>query len=224
MNVSIEPHRVRAVVFDLGGVFFYGGGPEAVLNFGARHGLAPEAWHAIRQELFVSGDLWGAVERAEMTLDGFAQELISRVAAHGVSLSLDQARGFMDAESAGVRHEIMAICERLRALMPTALLTNNIREWRARWRRRVPVERLFDLVVDSSEVGVRKPELPIYQLVEQGLGLSGPDLLFVDDLGVNLKAARSLGWQTVKYDDTAKVLAVLEQVAQGRPPRQPPPG
>ena len=80
---------------------------------------------------------------------------------------------------------------------------------------------LFDCVVDSSDVGMRKPEPGIYKLVEQGLGLPGDALLFVDDLGVNLKAARQLGWQTLKYVDTAEVLTVLSQVARGRPLRTP---
>ena len=76
----------------------------------------------------------------------------------------------------------------------------------------MPVDELFDLVVDSCEVGVRKPEPGIYRLVEQGLKLPAESLLFVDDLGVNLKAARTLGWQTLKYDRTGEVLTVLEAV------------
>ena len=99
----------------------------------------------------------------------------------------------------------------------TALLTNNIAEWRAAWRHRMDVDALFDLVVDSSEVGTRKPEEAIYRLVEQGLGLPGEALLFVDDLGVNLKTARRLGWQTLKYVDTAEVVSVLERVAAAHP-------
>jgi putative hydrolase of the HAD superfamily len=101
--------------------------------------------------------------------------------------------------------------------MPTALLTNNIPEWRAGWRRRMDVDRLFDLVVDSSEVGFRKPEEAIYRVVEQGLGLPGAALLFVDDLGVNLKTAARLGWQTLKYVDTAEFVAALARVVAAHP-------
>jgi len=218
----IDSGRVRAVVFDLGGVFLEGG-PDRVRAFGERHGLTREAWDRIREELFVTGDWWNRVERAELGLDEFSSELRSRVAAQGIEISLDQARNFMgmpgtDTESR-LRPEIVDACRRLRACMPTALLTNNIREWHASWRRRVPADELFDVIVDSSEVGMRKPEPPIYRLVEERLGLPGSALLFVDDLGVNLKTAKSLGWQTVKYDDTARVLDILRTVWTGRPPR-----
>ena len=60
---------------------------------------------------------------------------------------------------------------------------------------------------------MRKPEPAIYEVTEQRLNKPGERLLFIDDLGVNLKPARARGWQTLKYDDTAKVLAVLAAVA-----------
>lgn len=219
---EVDPRRVHAVVFDLGGVFLEGG-PNHVRTFGERHGVPAAAWERIRDELFITGDWWNRVERAELTLDAFAGELRARVAAHGVQLTLEQARDFMGVPGADqlsrLRVEIVAACRRLRAHMPTALLTNNIREWRDAWRRRLPVDELFDTVVDSSEVGMRKPEPPIYRLVERRLDLPGEQLLFVDDLGVNLKTARQLGWQTVKYDDTARVLGILDTVLAGRTPR-----
>jgi epoxide hydrolase-like predicted phosphatase len=215
--------QVRAVVFDLGGVFLEGG-PSDVKAFGPKHGLAPERWDAIREELFLTGDLWGQVERAELSLERFGRELQSRMAVHGVTVTLEDALNFMGTpdrdDRSRLRQEIVAACLALRARMPTALLTNNIREWRDGWRRRLPIERLFDVVVDSSEVGCRKPEPRIYGLVEQQLGLRGEDLLFVDDIGINLKAAKARGWQTVKYDDTQKVLAVLQSVADRHPPRR----
>jgi epoxide hydrolase-like predicted phosphatase len=223
VSAGVNPAQVRAVVFDLGGVFLEGG-PVNVKAFGPRHGLSPGRWDAIREELFVKGDLWGQVERAELTLERFGRELQARMAAHGVTVTLEDALNFMgtpgEERRMPLRQEIVDACLTLRARMPTALLTNNIREWRDGWRRRLPLEQLFDVVVDSSEVGCRKPEPRIYALVEEQLGLRGAELLFVDDIGVNLKAARALGWQTVKYDDTQKVLAVLRTVADHHPPRQ----
>jgi putative hydrolase of the HAD superfamily len=213
---AIEPQRVRAVVFDLGGVFLEGG-PSSVRAFGERIGLPAAAWDAIRHELFIAGAAWDRVERGEDTLEAFAALLRERLRAEGVTVSPEDARDFMgspgDREAMPVRPQIVAACRALRRRMPTALLTNNIAEWREAWRRRMDVETLFDLVVDSSEVGTRKPEEAIYRLVERGLGLPGEALLFVDDLGVNLKTARRLGWQTLKYVDTAEVVAVLERVA-----------
>ena len=220
---AVDAGRVRAVVFDLGGVFL-AGGPGEVRAFGPRHGLSQEHWDAIRQDLFVAGDLWGQVERAELSLEEFGRILQARMAGHGVPVTLADALDFMgtpgEAGRMPLRQEIVDACLALRARMPTALLTNNIREWRAGWRARLPVERLFDVVVDSSEAGCRKPEPRIYELTEQQLGLPGAGLLFVDDLGVNLKAARERGWQTVKYEDTATVLGVLNHVIAQHPPRR----
>jgi putative hydrolase of the HAD superfamily len=219
---AVDPQAVRAVVFDLGGVFLEGG-PSNVRAFGERIGLEPAVWDALRHELFVVEDAWDRVERGEASLEGFAGHLRERLRGAGVEVPLEVARSFMgspaDRASMPVRPEIVAACLALRRRMPTALLTNNVAEWREGWRRRMDVGALFDLVVDSSEVGVRKPEEGIYRLVEQGLGLSGAALLFVDDLGVNLKTARRLGWQTLKYTGTAEVVAVLDEVAAAHPPR-----
>jgi putative hydrolase of the HAD superfamily len=118
-----------------------------------------------------------------------------------------------------LRTEIVDAAARLHGRMPTALLTNNIPEWREGWRSLIDVGALFDVVVDSCEVGMRKPEPAIYELTRAKLGVSHASLFFLDDLGVNLKAARSLGWQTLRYDDTTRVLSVLDALADDRPPR-----
>ena len=221
---GVRPEAVAGVVFDLGGVFLEGG-PKHVAEFGPRVGLSAQVWREMALDLFVRGEDWNRVERGQARLDEFAEVLKTRLAGEGVWISMAQAREFMgtpgDAKSHPLRPEVVELCRRLRGVMPTALLTNNIREWREGWRARLPVAELFDLVVDSCEVGVRKPEPDIYRLVEQGLGLPGSALLFVDDLGVNLKTARALGWQTVKYDRTGDVVAVLEAVLNAADPNRP---
>jgi epoxide hydrolase-like predicted phosphatase len=223
MNEQIRFDRVRAVVFDLGGVFLEGG-PNLVKAFGPKHGLHPAAWDAIRHELFISGDLWGQVERAEMTLDEFAEVLIARMAAHGIAISLDEARYFMrdpgHEDGMPLRPEVVDVAARLHRRMPTALLTNNIVEWREGWRTRLDLDNLFDVVIDSSEVGMRKPEPGIYALTEDKLGLAGEQLLFVDDIGLNLKAGRARGWQTLKFVKSAEVVEVLGRLAASRSPHR----
>jgi putative hydrolase of the HAD superfamily len=213
---GIDPSRVEAAVFDLGGVFI-AGGVEAVRSFGERHGVTVDAWDVIRRELFDHDGLWSAVERGERPFDEFVTHLIACVQREGGTVPLESARDFM--RSAGesarelVRPEIVDAARRIHERMPTALLTNNIREWRDGWRSLIPVDELFDVIVDSCEIGARKPEPKIYEVTQERLGVAHESIFFVDDLGVNLKAARTFGWQTLRYDDTARVLEVLDALA-----------
>ena len=75
-----------------------------------------------------------------------------------------------------------------------ALLTNNVREWEPLWRSMLPVDEIFELVVDSGFVGMRKPDPPIYELTIARLGgVSAEQCLFVDDVAVNVETARAIG-------------------------------
>jgi putative hydrolase of the HAD superfamily len=81
-----------------------------------------------------------------------------------------------------------------------AMLTNNVREWEPLWRSMLPVDEIFELVVDSAFVGLRKPDPAIYELTLERLGgLSPGECLFIDDADVNVEAARSLGMSAVHY-------------------------
>lgn len=210
--------EVGAVVFDLGGVFLEGT-VENARRFGETVGLTPEAWGQIYRDLFLAAGPWDEVERGEMTLDAFARILMRRAKQHGVEIGLERAHNFMgnpaDSLLMRLRPEIVSACKAVRQRMPTALLTNNIAEWRHGWRTRLDIDELFDHVIDSSQVGMRKPEPGIYELMAQALDKPAGALLFIDDLGVNLKPARAMGWQTLKYEDTASVLEVLAAVAAG---------
>jgi putative hydrolase of the HAD superfamily len=219
---GIDTDRVEAAVFDLGGVFL-AGGVESVQAFGDRHGLSAEAWRTIRRDLFHDeSGIWSSVERGHATFTEFVARLRALCAEHGADVSDTHARNFMGNSGTSptqrLRTEIVDAAERLHARMPTALLTNNIVEWKAAWRGLIDVDALFDVVVDSCEVGARKPERAIYELTREKLGLPHESLFFLDDLGVNLKTARALGWQTLRYDDTTRVLSVLDALA-ARPPR-----
>ena len=80
-----------------------------------------------------------------------------------------------------------------------ALLTNNVREWEPLWRSMIPIDALFEVVVDSAFVGCRKPDPKIYQITLERIGLAGNDCLFVDDVEVNCDAARELGMTAVHF-------------------------
>ncbi len=90
-----------------------------------------------------------------------------------------------------------------------ALLTNNVREWELRWRALAPVDDIFELVVDSAFVGVRKPDPEIYELAVSGLGLPPGECLFVDDIEINCVAAREAGMSAVVFRDTEQAIAEM---------------
>jgi putative hydrolase of the HAD superfamily len=95
----------------------------------------------------------------------------------------------------------------------TARLTNNVREWQPLWRAKLPaLDELFEVVVDSAFVGMRKPEPAIYELTLQRLGggLRAEECMFVDDLDVNCEAARELGMTAVRYETAEQAIAELD--------------
>jgi putative hydrolase of the HAD superfamily len=91
-----------------------------------------------------------------------------------------------------------------------ALLTNNVREWEPRWRAMVPIDELFETVVDSAFVGMRKPDPRIYALTLERLGLRAQACLFVDDLEHNCVAAAGLGMHTVWFRNAQQAIAELD--------------
>jgi putative hydrolase of the HAD superfamily len=82
-----------------------------------------------------------------------------------------------------------------------ALLTNNVREWEQRWRAMAPVDEIFDVVVDSAFVGMRKPDAEIYELCAARLGVRPDECLFVDDRTDNCAGAIAVGMTAVRYRD-----------------------
>ena len=95
-----------------------------------------------------------------------------------------------------------------------ALLTNNVREWEPLWRAKLPeLDRIFEVVVDSAFVGMRKPEPEIYELTLERLGgLAGSDCVFLDDLEPNCETARALGMAAVLYRDSEQAIAEVDEI------------
>jgi putative hydrolase of the HAD superfamily len=96
-----------------------------------------------------------------------------------------------------------------------AMLTNNVREWEARWRAMLPVDELFEVVIDSAFVGLRKPDPAIYRLTCDRLGVAPDECLFVDDVEVNCSAAADLGMAAVLFRSSDQAIAEMRE-ALGR--------
>jgi putative hydrolase of the HAD superfamily len=97
-----------------------------------------------------------------------------------------------------------------------ALCTNNVREWEGHWRTMLPIDEIFDVVVDSGFVGMRKPDPEIYALTLERLGAPAPDrVLFLDDIEDNCAGAREAGMRAVRFVDTDQAIADIESALAG---------
>jgi putative hydrolase of the HAD superfamily len=98
-----------------------------------------------------------------------------------------------------------------------AMLTNNVREWEPLWRSMLPVDEIFETVVDSGFVGYRKPEAEIYELTLQRIGAAAETCLFVDDIAHNCEGAQKVGMSAVHFRDneqaTAEIRAALKRAS-----------
>src|SRR5215203_3498577 len=90
-----------------------------------------------------------------------------------------------------------------------SLLTNNVREWEPLWRSMLPVDEIFEDVVDSAFVGCRKPEARIYELTLERIGMPAEACLFVDDLHPNCEGAEAAGMSAVHFRDNEQAIAEI---------------
>jgi putative hydrolase of the HAD superfamily len=91
-----------------------------------------------------------------------------------------------------------------------AICTNNVREWEQHWRAMLPVDEIFNVVVDSAFVGARKPEPRIYEITLERLGVAAEAALLIDDIELNCSAARELGMSAVWFQDTEQAIEEIE--------------
>lgn len=96
-----------------------------------------------------------------------------------------------------------------------AICTNNVREWEARWRAMLPVDEIFDVVVDSAFVGARKPERHIYEVTLTRLQVQAAAALLVDDIEINCHGAAEVGIRTVWFQDTEQAIGEIETALRG---------
>jgi epoxide hydrolase-like predicted phosphatase len=91
-----------------------------------------------------------------------------------------------------------------------AICTNNVREWERHWRAKLPVDELFEIVVDSAFVGTRKPEPRIYEITLERLGVPANAALFVDDVELNCQVAREMGMDAIWFRSNDQAIAEIE--------------
>ncbi|MBM3670876.1 MAG: HAD-IA family hydrolase [Actinobacteria bacterium] len=204
--------RARAVIFDLGGVVMPS--PiQAFREYEARVGLP----HRFISEVIVGGDetsAWSQLERGELSLSEFAVAFEAECATAGQTVRAADMMATL--QGSGEAHPAMLeAIRRIRANdVKTGALTNNWgTDTEGAMADRAPVlGELFDAIVESYIVGLRKPDPRIYELVCERLDVTPDEAVFLDDLGVNLKPARALGMTTIKVSDIGAAIAELEAV------------
>ncbi|HEX8206906.1 MAG TPA: HAD family phosphatase [Solirubrobacteraceae bacterium] len=209
---------IKAIISDFGGVLttpLFGGFAKVM----EARGLPMEALgHAMMHATEAHGEnpLFD-FERGKMTEAEFFALLgdgLEAQVGHRVPLQ-DFAEHYFSHLSPN--HELI---DRLRTLrdehgLRLALLTNNVREWEPRWKSMLPDD-LFELIVDSAFVGMRKPEPGIYELTLERLGLPGEACLFIDDLEVNCEAAKDHGITPIRFETTEQTLRDLGAALERR--------
>ncbi len=202
---------IRAVVSDFGGVVTL---PldEAFKRADEALGIPPAAFGramALAASRAPEPPLW-TLERGQLSASEFLEGLraaLSEVLGHPIDIDGYGVRLMGELEP---NEPLLAYYRSLRERgVKLAILTNNVREWQDAWRTRLRIDELFDLVVDSGFVGMRKPEPEIYALTLERLGLPGEACVFVDDLEVNLPPARAAGMHAIHFRGTDQALEQL---------------
>ncbi len=200
--------QYRAVLFDIGGVVV-----DSPLHTIARYerdnGIPEGFLNSVVRATGPTG-AWSRMERGELTAAEFCAHFDAECSARGHLLPAAAVLERIALENKP-RPAMMRALERLRAHgLITAALTNN-------WKNdgeasdRHGLRFLFDHFIESSVVGLRKPDPAIYRLAFDQIGVPGERIVFLDDIGANLKAARELGVMTIKVIDAEQALRELEE-------------
>jgi putative hydrolase of the HAD superfamily len=202
---------IRALISDFGGVLT----TPLSAGFVAYREEAGVSLEELGRALQRAGETYGehplfALERGEITEEEFARRLGDELGDH---FDMDRLRQLYFERIEPNTPMIDYVATLRERGLRTALLTNNVREWEPLWRAKLPeLDELFEVVVDSAFVGMRKPEPEIYELTLERLGgeLRAAECLFLDDLEVNCDAAQALGMTAVRYEQPEQAIAELE--------------
>lgn len=161
---------------------------------------------------------WHLLEKGEIDLAAYFERLVTKApAVLGRPIDMDAYARFWRNSAPGVHWMTVHKMRDLRSSgIRVSLLTNNVREFGDNWRSMFPVDDLCEDIVDSSHVGMRKPEPGIYRLACERLGIEPGEAVFVDDNAENIAAARALGMEAVHFLEPVEALTELDAILARR--------
>ena len=208
---------VDAVAFDFGGVLIHALVP-AIHVQAERHAVEPAAMlEVLMGDPHIDTDHpWHRAERGELDTTEIQGQLDPYAAAQGVTLHGDEIDVILGPKDYGLQDLLLARITSLRAEgYRTALVTNSFREFRPTLEELLDLPKLFDVVVDSSQVGARKPSARLFEILLDRLDLPADRVLFLDDFAGNIAGARAAGLRTIHVTDVQAALAELDAVLSG---------
>lgn len=204
---------IKAVLWDFGGVIT--SSPfEAFNRFEESRNFPKDIIRKINSTNPES-NAWALLESSKISVDEFDARFAEEACGLGHEIRGAEVLALLSGE---LRPEMIKALQIIKSTHQIGCITNNVRTGEGPAMTRDPekaarvsaVMELFDIVIESSKVGVRKPDPAIYQLACEELGIETNEAIFLDDLGVNLKPARELGMVTIKVLNAAQALKELE--------------
>jgi putative hydrolase of the HAD superfamily len=206
----------EAVIWDFGGVLT--SSPfEAFARFEAERGLPADIIRRTNAANHLE-NAWAKFERAEVDIETFDRLFAEESLALGAEV---RGRDVLPLIAGDLRPEMVGALRRIKSKFKTGCITNNlpanaIGSAGGRTLYIAEVMALFDHIIESAKIGLRKPAPQIYRMMVDALAVDPKRCIYLDDLGINLKPAREMGMTTIKVRDTKQALTELE-AATGLP-------
>ena len=200
----------QAVIFDFGGVFT--SSPfEAFAKFERDRGLPADFIRGINAANHLE-NAWAKLERAEIDHEAFDRLFAEECRAMGQDV---RGRDILPLLTGEVRPEMVTALKRIHARYKTGCITNNLpagdgNHMASMYKREIMAD--FDHVIESAKSGLRKPDPRIYEMMVTALGVEAARCIYLDDLGINLKPARTMGMTTIKVAEAGPAIAELERL------------
>ena len=160
---------------------------------------------------------WHRLERGEIDFMAARASIMELAQSDGMEADPLELFMRMGQEGGGMRQEVVMLATQVKSQgFQTAIVTNNAKEFRESWTKSVPIDEICHAIVDSSEIGIRKPDPRIFEFALTRLGGIDPRrAIFVDDFAANVEAAEALGMRGVLMaDDYLPALAEVERLTR----------